>query len=157
MKSCPFCKMSSQFCCCLWFCFSCLEFVCLFVFSGVSLKQTIVECLSMEMFLTVFTARLSAYVNWNDQWLCAHWSVHSDCSFNSDLKMHCLECSSFFGIGNENVHTLTYNRPSLVYFKLQAKSNGTWYYAKYSNFSLSPQTEGYRLYTDNSSYTGTAG
>ena len=52
---------------------------------------------------------------------------------------------------------MTLNRPSKVYFKVKSRSNGTWYHAQYSDFSIGPESDGYRIHLDNNSYTGTAG
>ena len=60
-------------------------------------------------------------------------------------------------LGNENIRFLTLNRPSEVYFKLKRRTNGAWYHAKYSNFSIGPESGGYRLQLDVNSYTGNAG
>ena len=59
-------------------------------------------------------------------------------------------------VGNEYIHLLTLNRPSELYFKLQGV-NGTWYHALYANFTIGPETDGYRFYCDVNSYTGNAG
>ena len=54
------------------------------------------------------------------------------------------------------MHLLTSISTTDVYFKIKAKL-GTWFYAKYSDFRIGPESDNYRLTFDPLSYTGDAG
>ncbi|XP_059155727.1 ficolin-1-like [Physella acuta] len=61
--------------------------------------------------------------------------------------------SGNFYLGNENIHLLTSNRPTEL--RVDMIFSGTKYFAKYSSFSISSETDGYRLHVGG--YTGDAG
>ena len=54
------------------------------------------------------------------------------------------------------MHILTQNHSMDVYFHLTAV-NGTSYYAMYSNFTIGPESDNYRLHFQAGSYSGNAG
>ena len=58
--------------------------------------------------------------------------------------------------GNDAIHLLTNVSNTDVYFKINA-INGTWFYAKYADFRVGPDSDNYRLQFDPLSYTGNAG
>ena len=58
--------------------------------------------------------------------------------------------------GNEVMHQLTWGTTSSLYFKLQAL-DGMWFWAEYSNFSIGPECDNYRLTFDPYSLKGDAG
>lgn len=62
---------------------------------------------------------------------------------------------SFFA-GNDNLHKLTALGMSDLYVRLESFS-GDWYYAKYGDFRVADESDGYRLRLKAGSYEGNAG
>ena len=62
---------------------------------------------------------------------------------------------SFRFSGNDNIYLSTQSGPD-VYFKIQTM-NEIWYYATYSNFTVTSETDNYRLHYKTNSYKGNAG
>ena len=62
----------------------------------------------------------------------------------------------FLLTGNDAIHLLTDVTNTDVYFKMKAR-NGTWFYAKYADFRVGPESDNYRLRFDPLSYTGNVG
>ncbi|XP_059165793.1 fibrinogen-like protein A [Physella acuta] len=89
---------------------------------------------------TIFQRRVSGTVDFYRNWT-EYKSGFGD--FNSGN----------FYLGNENIYLLTTkNRTEL---RVDMIFNGTNYFAKYSSFNISSETDGYRLYVGG--YTGNAG
>nr|XP_034320056.1 microfibril-associated glycoprotein 4-like isoform X19 [Crassostrea gigas] len=59
-------------------------------------------------------------------------------------------------IGNDNLHKLTTLGTTDLYVRLEAFS-GDWYFAKYGDFSVADESDGYRLRLKAGSYEGNAG
>ena len=68
-------------------------------------------------------------------------------SFHFDI--HCFA-------GNDNLHKLTTLGTTELYVRLEAFS-GDWYYAKYGDFKVADESDGYRLSLKAGSYEGNAG
>lgn len=58
--------------------------------------------------------------------------------------------------GNDNLHKLTTLGMSDLYVRLETFS-GDWYYAKYDDFNVANESDGYRLRLKVGSYKGNAG
>ncbi|XP_061185389.1 techylectin-5B-like isoform X2 [Saccostrea echinata] len=59
-------------------------------------------------------------------------------------------------LGNEHLHQLTMLGSSDFYVRLE-KFSGGWFYARYNDFVISNETDGYRMRLRNGSYQGNAG
>lgn len=90
------------------------------------------------------------------------WTIFQRRVFGAvDFYRNWAEYKNMFGdlssgnlyLGNENIHLFTSQRPHELRFDL--KCNGSSYFAKYSNFIIFNETDGYRLQA--SGYNGTAG
>lgn len=66
------------------------------------------------------------------------------------------EASGEHWIGNDNLHKLTALGMSDLYVRLESFS-GDWYYAKYGDFRVADESDGYRLRLKAGSYEGNAG
>ena len=64
--------------------------------------------------------------------------------------------SYFLSPGNDNLHQLTSLSTSDLYVRLE-KLTGGWAYAKYKEFSVADETDGYRMRVKVGSYQGNAG
>jgi len=51
-----------------------------------------------------------------------------------------------YWIGNDLLHQLTTNGRYKLRFDLQARDNGSWYYAEYSSFTVSSEASNYTLF-----------
>jgi len=60
-----------------------------------------------------------------------------------------------FWLGNDLLHQLTTSRRYRLRFDLQARDNGSWYYAEYSSFVVSSESLRYTITV--SGYSGNAG
>ena len=58
--------------------------------------------------------------------------------------------------GNKNIHDLTDIGNTQVLFKLQAH-DGIWYSARYQDFRVASEAEGFRMDFNETTYLGTAG
>ncbi|KAK3108949.1 hypothetical protein FSP39_019572 [Pinctada imbricata] len=66
------------------------------------------------------------------------------------------ETGPFYWIGNDNIHELTKQRPSEVYFKIEHQANGLKW-AKYINMTVLSEEYKYRLSFDENSFEGSMG
>ena len=64
--------------------------------------------------------------------------------------------SYFLWPGNDNLHQLTSLGTSDLFVRLE-KFTGGWAYAKYKEFSVADETDGYRMRVKVGSYQGNAG
>ncbi|XP_059165792.1 ficolin-1-like [Physella acuta] len=86
---------------------------------------------------TIFQRRVSGTVDFNRSW-AEYKNGFGDFS------------SGNFYLGNENIYFLTSNRQTEL--RVDMVFSGTKYFAKYSSFNISSETDGYRLHV--SGYTG---
>lgn len=61
-----------------------------------------------------------------------------------------------FLVGNDHLHQLTRLGISDLYIRLE-KFTGGWAYARYNNFSVADESDGYRIRVKFGSYQGNAG
>lgn len=61
-----------------------------------------------------------------------------------------------FLVGNDHLHQLTRLGISDLYIRLE-KFTGGWAYARYNNFSVTDESDGYRMTVKVGSYLGNAG
>lgn len=61
-----------------------------------------------------------------------------------------------FFVGNDHLHQLTRLGISDLYIRLE-KFTGGWAYARYNNFSVTDESDGYRMRVKVGSYEGNAG
>lgn len=59
-------------------------------------------------------------------------------------------------LGNDHLHRLTALGTSELYVRLE-KFSGGWFYAKYNEFTVAAETDGYRMRLKVGSYQGNAG
>ena len=64
--------------------------------------------------------------------------------------------SYFLSPGNDNLHQLTSLGTSDLYVRLE-KFTGGWAYAKYKEFGVADETDGFRMRVKVGSYQGNAG
>ncbi|XP_052694164.1 angiopoietin-related protein 1-like [Crassostrea angulata] len=91
---------------------------------------------------TVFQHRRDGSVNFYRQW--------------DSYKNGFGEASGEHWIGNDNLHKLTTLGTTELYVRLEAFS-GDWYYAKYGDFKVADESDGYNLSLKAGSYEGNAG
>uniref|UniRef100_K1QJJ8 Ficolin-2 n=1 Tax=Magallana gigas TaxID=29159 RepID=K1QJJ8_MAGGI len=100
------------------------------------------KCLFILLKMKVFQHRRDGSVNFYRQW--------------DSYKNGFGEASGEHWIGNDNLHKLTTLGTTELYVRLEAFS-GDWYYAKYGDFKVADESDGYRLSLKAGSYEGNAG
>ena len=72
----------------------------------------------------------------------------------AEFKVGFGDPSGNYWLGNDQLSQLTWTTRYKLRFDLQARSNGSWYYAEYSAFLVLPETYNYRMSL--SGYSGNA-
>ena len=73
----------------------------------------------------------------------------------AEFKVGFNDSRGYYWLSNERLHQLTNSGRYKLRFDLQARDNGSWYYAEYSTFFVSSEASGYTLHV--AGFSGNAG